>query len=267
MTDTDTHNIFEGTVPGNPGKEELQQLISVLDLTSLDGTDNSGSIEHLCRKALDFGEKGLPYPAAVCVYSPFIREAKKLLSGTNIRVATVTGFFPSGQAPLFLKTEEARYAVDQGADELDMVISRGKLMAGETSFVFDEIAAIKEASGNAHLKVILETGELKTPGLIQLAGEIAIAAGADFIKTSTGKIVPAATEEAALIMLRVIREHFGKTGKQVGFKPAGGITEPLQAWRYALLLQRIAGVEWFTPELFRIGASRLADHFLKEILI
>jgi deoxyribose-phosphate aldolase len=246
-------------------KEVLKKILSLLDLTTLEGTDNVMTIENLCNKALGIGAKGFPMPAAVCVYPTFIRQAKQLLSGTGIRIATVTGFFPSGQSPLFLKIEEAKFAVGEGADELDMVISRGKLLEGDDDFVFDEIAAIREAAGNKHLKVILETGELKSTEMIRKASEIAIAAGADFIKTSTGKCQPAATEEAASIMLTVIQDHFQKTGCRIGFKPAGGIADPLQAIRYMNLVNHIMGEEWLTKDLFRIGASRLADNLIYEI--
>ena len=244
----------------------LKRIISLLDLTTLEGTDNEITIENLCQRALVFGEKGLPMPAAICIYPPFVRKAKQLLSGTDIRIATVTGFFPSGQAPLFLKIEEVKFAIGEGADELDMVISRGKLLEGEDAFVYDEIAAIREVAVNKNLKVILETGELKVPEMIRKASEIAIAAGADFIKTSTGKYLPASTEEAASIMLNVIREQFIKTGRKTGFKPAGGIADPLQAMRYFTLVKQILGEDWLTKDLFRIGASRLADNLMKEIV-
>jgi deoxyribose-phosphate aldolase len=257
---------FEKESQSGPAKEQLRQLVSFLDLTTLEGTDNNQSIEALCAKALGLGARGLPLPAAVCVYTPFIRKCRMLLKGTDIRIATVSGYFPSGQAPLSLKVDEVKFAVEEGADEVDIVISRGRLMEGDAAFVRDEIAAIREVMGHAHLKVILETGELKTKELIKQASEISIRAGADFIKTSTGKITPAATEEAAVIMLGVIRDYFRKTGRKIGFKPAGGISDPLQAWRYMVLVKSIAGEEWLTPELFRIGASRLADNLVKEIL-
>ena len=266
MLDKEIQSIFNKEPAGNPGKELLMQLISFLDLTSLEGIDNEGSIQRLCSKALEIGEKGRIFPAAVCVYSPFVRKAKQYLSGTGVRVATVTGFFPSAQAPLFLKLEEVKFAVGEGADELDMVISRGKMLEGEEAFVYDEIAAVRELASGIHLKVILETGELKSSGIIRKASEIALSAGADFIKTSTGKSIPAATEEAAYVMLKVIREHFINTGEKRGFKPAGGISDPLQAMRYYILVNQIAGPEWLTRDLFRIGASRLADNLVKELL-
>ncbi|MGA2822381.1 MAG: deoxyribose-phosphate aldolase [Bacteroidales bacterium] len=245
--------------------DPLRTLLSCIDLTTLEGSDNTARIVELCRKACSFGESGLPLPAAVCVYPPFVKLAKNQLKGTDIRVAAVAGAFPSGQSPLAVRLEEVRYTVNEGADEIDMVISRGRLLEGDERYVFDEIAAIREVCKEVHLKVILETGELKTPALIRKASEIAIAAGTDFIKTSTGKIQPAATEEAVGIMLKVIREHYKKTGKKTGIKPAGGISEPKQALQYYLLTKRILGTDWLNKNLFRIGASRLADGLAREI--
>ena len=245
--------------------DPFRTILSCIDLTSLEGSDNSGKILQLCRKALSFGASGLPLPAAVCVYPPFVSLAKKELKGSGILVAAVAGAFPSGQSPLKLRIEEALFAVNEGADEIDMVISRGRLLEGDERFVFEEVMAIREAAKNQHLKVILETGELRTPELIRKASEIAIAAGADFIKTSTGKIQPAATEDAMEVMLGVIKEHFEKTGKHIGIKPAGGISEPTQALRYYALTERILGIEWLDKRFFRIGASRLADALEREL--
>ena len=241
-------------------------LLSCIDLTTLEGSDNTEKIVQLCRKALSYGEQGLPLPAAVCIYPPFVRLAKKELSGTGIRVAAVAGAFPSGQSPLQVRVQEVLYTVQEGADEIDMVISRGRLLEGDEGYVFDEIAAIREAARELHLKVILETGELGIPGLIRRASEIAIAAGADFIKTSTGKIQPAATEEAMEIMLEVIRDHHAKTSRKIGIKPAGGISTPDQALLYYQLTEKILGTAWLDREHFRIGASRLADALAKEIV-
>jgi deoxyribose-phosphate aldolase len=240
-------------------------LLSCIDLTSLEGSDNKGKIIELCRKACSFGESGLPLPAAVCVYPPFVKLAKDQLKGSGIRVAAVAGAFPSGQSPLPVRLEEVKYTVNEGADEIDMVISRGRLLEGEETFVFDEVSAIRSVCKGITLKVILETGELKTPSLIRTASKIAIAAGADFIKTSTGKIQPAATEEAVEIMLEVIRQHFEKTGKRTGIKPAGGISEAEQALKYYMLVERILGPEWLNNKLFRIGASRLADGLAQKL--
>ncbi|MCX6247690.1 MAG: deoxyribose-phosphate aldolase [Bacteroidetes bacterium] len=246
--------------------DALRTLLSCIDLTTLEGSDNNGKIIELCHKALSFGESGLPLPAAVCVYPPFVKLAKVQLNGSGIRVASVAGAFPSGQSPLSVRLEEVRYAVNEGADEIDMVISRGRLLEGDDQYVFDEIAAIREVCKEVHLKVILETGELRTPSLIRKASVIAIAAGADFIKTSTGKIQPAATEEAMAVMLEVIREEHTKSGKKIGIKPAGGISEPGQALNYYHLTGQILGPEWLNKNLLRIGASRLADALAKEIL-
>jgi deoxyribose-phosphate aldolase len=247
-------------------KDAYRFLLSCIDLTTLEGSDTDARIKDLCKKAVSFGESGLPLPAAVCVYPPFVSLAKHQLKGTGIRTASVAGAFPSGQSPLSLRLLEVKYAVGEGADEVDMVISRGKFLEGDERFVFDEIAAVREICKNVHLKVILETGELKTEELIQRASEIAIAAGADFIKTSTGKIQPAATPEAAAVMLGVILDTFKATGKKIGFKPAGGISEPSQALQYFELVKSIAGDAWLSSNLFRIGASRLADKLAKEIL-
>jgi deoxyribose-phosphate aldolase len=240
-------------------------LLSCIDLTSLEGSDNKGKITELCHKACSFGQSGFPLPAAVCIYPPFVGLAKDQLKGTGILVATVAGAFPSGQSPLALRLEEVRYSINEGADEIDMVISRGRLLEGDESFVYDEIAATREACKAVTLKVILETGELKTPSVIRRASEIAIAAGADFIKTSTGKIQPAATEEAVRIMLEVIREQFQKSGKRTGIKPAGGISEPEQALKYYKLVEQVLGTDWLNKNLFRIGASRLADGLAQVI--
>lgn len=238
---------------------ELKTILSCIDLTTLEGSDNKSRIERLCRRALSFGEKGLPLPAAICVYPVFVRQAKSLLDGSGIRIASVAGAFPSGQSPLRVRVDEVRFAVEEGADEIDMVISRGRFLEGDEAFVIDEIAAIKAACGSAHLKTILETGELKTEEAIRRASELAIEAGSDFIKTSTGKIQPAATPEAMETMLRVISEHFLKTGKVIGIKPAGGISEIDSALVYYRLTKKILGDAWLNPERFRIGASRLAD--------
>jgi deoxyribose-phosphate aldolase len=246
--------------------EPYRILLSCIDLTSLEGRDNKRSINELCHKAFSFGESGLPLPAAVCIYPPFIGLAKDLLKGTGIRVATVAGAFPSGQTTLSVKLDEARYCINQGADEIDIVISRGRLLEGDEMYVFNEIAAIREVCKDVVLKVILETGELRNPDFIRNASEIAITAGADFLKTSTGKTQPAATEYAVEIMLLVIREQYIKTGKKTGIKPSGGISEPTQALRYFQITERIMGAEWKNKGLFRIGASHLADALAREIV-
>jgi deoxyribose-phosphate aldolase len=245
----------------------LTTILGCIDLTSLEGSDTNEKIISICRKAKTLSDtrKGLPHVAAVCFYPPFVRIAKKELKGTDVKVASVAGGFPGGQSPIHIKTEEAKFAVAEGADEIDMVISRGKLLEGEYQVVFDEIAAIKEACGAAHLKVILETGELQSVENIRKASELAIDAGADFIKTSTGKISPAATPEAFIVMADTVKEHFLKTGKMIGLKPAGGISTPEQAITYYQLLHAIAGKEWVNKNYFRIGASRLLDELIKKL--
>jgi deoxyribose-phosphate aldolase len=245
--------------------DPLLIMLSCIDLTTLEGSDNAGRIVELCRKARSFGESGLPLPAAVCVYPLFVRLAKDQLKGTGILVAAAAGAFPSGQSPLAVRLEEVRYTLNEGADEIDMVISRGRLLEGDEGFVFDEISAIRDVCKEVKLKVILETGELKSADLIHKASKIAIKAGADFIKTSTGKIHPAATLEAMEIILEVIREHYNETGHKIGIKPAGGISEPDQALQYYLLTERILGSEWLNKTLFRIGSSHLADKLARML--
>ena len=203
---------------------------------------------------------------AICIYSPFIRQAKQQLEGSGIRVATVACCFPSGQMPFDLKVKEVEYCVNEGADEVDMVISRGTFLAGRYDEVFDEIKTIKATCGDkAHLKVILETGELKTVQNIRKASELAILAGADFIKTSTGKVPVAATPLAAIIMIDTIKEYYEATGKKVGFKPAGGMKTPEDALTYYYLVKNILGEPWLNPNLFRVGTSRLAGLILEQI--
>lgn len=250
-------------------QEAYRFILSSIDLTTLNGDDRTETIENLCKKALSFADPGknIKNVAAVCVYPPFAGQAKRFLEKTNIRIAAVAGCFPSGQSPLFVKLAEVAYTVQEGADEIDMVISRGKFLEGKYEEVGGEIAAIKKACGTAHLKVILETGELKSVENIRKASEIAILSGADFIKTSTGKIQPAATLEAAWIMMTTIKEYHEKTGKKIGFKPAGGISEPKEALDYYILLKHILGDAWMNNDLFRIGASRLSDKVYNAMLI
>ena len=256
------------TEPFSKGKsriDALTQILGFLDLTTLEGTDNKSRVNALCDKALSFSDKGTPSPAAVCVYSPFVRLVTDRLKGSGILTASVAGAFPSGQLPIHLKVAEVGYAVSEGVDEIDMVLSRGTFLAGDFSTIRSEVAAMKKACGKAHLKVILETGELATAENIRLAGELAIEGGADFIKTSTGKTQPAATPEALAVMSDVIREHFSATGKQVGLKPAGGISTPDQALVYYAVVQDKLGDAWLNKNLFRIGASRLADAIFAEL--
>jgi len=245
----------------------LREILGMMDLTTLEGSDNDEKITQLCRKAISLKDSGLgpTTTAAVCVYPVFVSKAASQLKGTGVHVAAVAGGFPSGQMPLHLRVAEVEWTVNQGADEIDMVISRGKMLSGDYDFIFQEVSEHKKVCGNAHLKVILETGELKDPALIQKASEISIAAGADFIKTSTGKIQPAATLEATWVMLNVIKEHFDKTGIKIGFKPAGGIADAEDAINYYMLVKHINGNEWLCPQLFRYGASRLFDSVVSAI--
>ena len=239
-------------------------LLGLLDLTTLEGSDTKDKVMQLCRQArFSVINKEFPDAAAVCLYPSLVRYARQELNGTGIFVASVAGGFPSGQTSLHVKLEEVRYAISEGADEIDTVISRGKLMAGLESEVFDELSAIREVCGQTRLKVILETGELPSISLVRRASEIAILAGADFIKTSTGKISTGATPVAFLVMLDTIREYLEKTGKAIGIKPAGGIRTPGQALIYSRLLREVLGEQWFCRDYFRIGASSLAGELMK----
>ena len=242
-------------------------ILSVIDLTTLEGSDNAARVQQLCEKAMAFHDdaNGIPSTAAVCVYPPFAAQAKSILKDTDIHVACVAGAFPAGQSPIEIKIAEVAYAVAQGADEIDMVISRGKFLEGDYQTVYDEIAAIKAACGHAHLKVILETGELGSADNIYKASQIAIAAGADFIKTSTGKIKVNATPESFLVMLDAIKDHYEATGKMVGMKPAGGIADAPTAISFLKILENVLGEKWLSNRYFRIGASRLADKIRAEI--
>jgi deoxyribose-phosphate aldolase len=247
--------------------EGLKLAVSMMDLTTLEGKDTPGKIAFLCRKAMQPLDPHYQVPscAAVCVYPNLVRVAKKFLGNSRVKVASVATAFPTGLMPLKLKLEEVRSAVRNGADEIDMVIDRGVFLAGEHQRVFDEIAATKEASGPAHLKVILETGELQTYDNVRLASEIAMRAGADFIKTSTGKILPAATMAVTLVMLEAIRDFFYDTGVRIGMKPAGGIRTAKQALAYLVMVKETLGDDWLTPDLFRFGASTLVNEVLMQI--
>ena len=248
--------------------QALKLALSMIDLTTLEGKDSEGKVVQMCRKARTpyTPMPDLPSVAAVCVYPSMVKTAKNALKGTEINVASVATAFPSGMAPLQVKLDDTKYAVDAGADEIDMVISRGEFLKGNYSFIFDEIAAIKEACGNAHLKVILETGELETYENVRKASDIAIYAGADFIKTSTGKISPAATQPVTLVMLEAIRDYYQNTGIMIGMKPAGGIRKAKQALQYLVLVKETLGAAWLSPEWFRFGASSLTNDLLMQIV-
>ena len=247
-------------------KESLKTIFQSIDFTTLEAFDNEQKINEFCAKALAF-PKQEPYLSvpAICIYSPFVKQAKQLLKDSGIHVATVACAFPSGQMPFDLKVKEVEYCVEQGADEVDMVISRGTFLAGNYDEVFNEIKTIKATCEDAHLKVILETGELKTVANIRKASELAILAGADFIKTSTGKVPVAATPLAAIIMIDTIKEYYEATGKKVGFKPAGGMKTPEDAMTYYYLVKGILGEPWLNKNLFRVGTSRLAGQIIEML--
>jgi deoxyribose-phosphate aldolase len=245
----------------------LKLALNMIDLTTLEGKDTPGKVQQMCYKAMHihYGYEGLPTVAAVCVYPTHVKTAKQALKGSDVKVASVATAFPSGNSTLEVKIGDTKYAVSEGADEIDMVISRGEFLNGNYNFVFDEIAAIKEACGKARLKVILETGELSTLDNVRLASDIAILAGADFIKTSTGKIQPAATQPVTLVMLEAIRDHYDKTGVMIGMKPAGGISTAKIALQYLVMLYETLGPKWMSNEWYRFGASSLANDVILQL--
>lgn len=245
----------------------LDLAIRMMDLTTLEGKDTPGKIRALCQKAVhpQPGDPTIPSVAAICVYPARIADAKEALRGSTVKVASVATAFPSGQSFRHIKLAEVRAAVDAGADEIDMVIDRGAFLAGDYGQVFDEIVEVKDASGDAHLKVILETGELETYDNVRRASILAMAAGADFIKTSTGKVTPAATLPVTLVMLEAIRDFEKATGRVVGMKPAGGIRTAKEAIQYLVVLYETLGPRWMTPDRFRFGASSLLNDVLMQI--
>ncbi|HET7182467.1 MAG TPA: deoxyribose-phosphate aldolase [Candidatus Limnocylindrales bacterium] len=245
----------------------LDLAIRMMDLTTLEGKDTSGKIRAMSAKAMHPkpGDPSIPSVAAVCVYPALIEDAKEALRGSTVKVASVATGFPSGQTFRSIKIAETREAVAAGADEIDMVIDRGAFLSGDYATVFDEIVDVKEACGDAHLKVILETGELGTFDQVRRASILAMAAGADFIKTSTGKVQPAATLPVTLVMLEAIRDFEKATGKLIGMKPAGGIRTAKEAVQYLVVLYETLGPRWMTPERFRFGASTLLNDVLMQI--
>jgi deoxyribose-phosphate aldolase len=245
----------------------LHLALSMIDLTTLEGKDTAGKVKQMCYKAMHPADDlpGLPTVAAVCVYPNHVKTAKKALGNSGIKVASVATAFPSGNSNLKVKLLDTKMAVDCGADEIDMVISRGEFLSGNYNFVYDEIATIKQACGDARLKVIFETGELSTLDNIRLISEIAMQAGADFIKTSTGKIQPAATMPVTLVMLQAIKDYHDKTGIMVGMKPAGGISTAKQALQYLVMVYETLGGAWMTNKWFRFGASSLANDILLQL--
>lgn len=245
----------------------LKLAVSMMDLTTLEGKDTAGKVRQLCQKALRplDSDPSIGPCGAICVYPNHVRTAKAILEGSTVKVASVATAFPSGQSPLDIKLDDTRRAVSFGADEIDMVIDRGAMLVGDFAKVYDEIAATKEACGQAHLKVILETGELGSYDVVRKASELAIAAGADFIKTSTGKIQPAATPPVTLLMLEAIRDHYYATGRRIGMKPAGGVRTAKQALQYLVIVKETLGDAWLTPDLFRFGASALLNDVLMQL--
>jgi deoxyribose-phosphate aldolase len=240
--------------------------IRMIDLTTLEGADTPGKVRAMCAKALrpDPTDSGVPPVAAVCVYPDLVGVARGELDGSVVAVASVATAFPSGRASMEVKLADVREAVEGGADEVDMVIDRGAFLGGRYGQVFDQIRQVREVCGSAHLKVILETGELVTLDNVARASWLAMLAGADFVKTSTGKITPASTPPAALVMLASVRDFAEATGRQVGVKVAGGIRTAKDAIRYLVLVKETAGPEWLTPSLFRIGASSLLNDLLMQ---
>ncbi len=247
--------------------QALDLAIRMIDLTTLEGADTPGKVAALATKALrpDPTDPTIPPVAALCVYPNLVPVAVERLRGTSVKVASVATAFPSGQSPLDVKITETRDVVEAGADEVDMVIDRGAFLSGRYAKVYDEIVRTKEACGDAHLKVILETGELGTYDNVRRAALLSIAAGADFVKTSTGKISPAATLPVTLCLLEVVRDVYDETGRRIGVKAAGGIRQAKQAIQYLVLVHETLGPEWLTPDLFRLGASSLLNDVLMQI--
>jgi deoxyribose-phosphate aldolase len=245
----------------------LDLAVRVIDLTTLEGADTPGKVAALSSKAMrpDPADLTVPPVAAVCVYPNLVPHALERVRGSGVKVASVATAFPSGQVPTEPKVEEAARVAELGADEIDMVIDRGAFLSGHYAKVYDEVRRVKEVCGEAHLKVILETGELGTYDNVRRASLLAIAGGADFIKTSTGKIQPAATLPVTLVMLEAIRDVYEETGRKIGMKPAGGIRHSKQAVQYLVLLHETLGPEWLTPDLFRFGASSLLNDVLMQI--
>ncbi len=247
--------------------QALDLAVRMMDLTTLEGQDTPGKVAALCSKAMrpDPGDPNVPSVAAVCVYPNLVPTAKERLAGSGVKVASVATAFPSGQSPLDVKLRDVEDAVAMGADEIDMVIDRGAFLSGRYAKVFDEIVKVKEACGEAHLKVILEVAELGTYDNVRRASLLAMAAGADFVKTSTGKVSPAATLPVTLCMMEAVRDVYVETGRVVGIKPAGGIRVAKQAVQYLVVLNETLGADWLTPDLVRFGASSLLNDVLMQI--
>jgi deoxyribose-phosphate aldolase len=247
-------------------RQGILLAVSMLDLTTLEGADTPGKVRQLAAKAVTPSptRAEIPSCAAVCIYPALVATAREAVAGTGVHVASVATGFPSGQSPLDIRLMEAREAVAAGADEIDMVISRQAYLAGDDARVVDEIIQVKEACGDAHLKVILETAELPSYDHVRHASMLAMEAGADFIKTSTGKASTGATPGVTLVMLEAIRDYTQRTGRVVGMKPAGGVSTSKQALHMLVLVKETLGDEWLTPDRFRIGASSVLNDLLMQ---
>ncbi len=245
----------------------LKKVFSLIDLTTLNTTDTDKKVHELCEKVNHFSQEFPDFPnvAAICIYPSFVGLVRKSLSAKNVNIASVVGGFPSSQTFISIKLSETSIAVEKGADEVDMVISVGKFLEKDYQTVANEITLIKAAAGKAHVKVILETGAITSFDEIYLASMLAMESGADFIKTSTGKMEPAATPEAVFVMVSAIKDYFEKTGRMVGIKPAGGVVTPEQSLVYFAIIKEVLGDKWLNSEWFRLGASRLANNLLSMI--
>ena len=260
--------LFSRSIKKESKIKALKLVLSMIDLTTLEGKDSPGKVKQLCYKAVHLHDQfpKLPQVAAVCVYPSMVKVAKKALKGSSINIASVATAFPSGMTTLDTKLEEVKSVVGAGANEVDMVISRGRFLQGDYSYVFDEVAKVKKTCGSAHLKVILETGELVTMDNVRKASDLVMEAGADFIKTSTGKVKPAATPSVVLVMLEAIRDYYKRTGRMVGMKPAGGVSTAKLAIQYLVMVRETLGQGWMTADRFRFGASSLANDVLMQIV-
>jgi len=266
MTEERAASFTKRSIKSAAKLDGLKLALSMMDLTTLEGKDTPGKVQHLCRKAIAPMDASYDVPscAAVCVYPNLVRAAKQFTRGSTVKVASVATAFPSGLMPLAVKLDDVRMAVEDGADEIDMVIDRGAFLSGRYTEVFEEIVAVREACGGAHLKVIFETGELQTYDNVRRISWLAMMAGGHFIKTSTGKIQPAATLPVTLVMLEAVRDFREITGQMVGVKPAGGIRTSKDAIKYLVLVNETAGTDWLDPDWFRFGASTLLNDLLMQ---
>jgi deoxyribose-phosphate aldolase len=265
-TDARAATLAKRSIKADAKAQGIRLAISMIDLTTLEGSDTPGKVRHIAAKAVcpDPLHPEVPSCAAVCVYPNLVTVARDAVGGTGVQVASVATGFPAGQTPLDIRVEETRRAVADGATEIDMVISRGAYLSGDDAFVSHEIEAVKEACGDAHLKVILETAELPSYDHVRHASQLAIDAGADWIKTSTGKSTAGATPGVVLVMLETVRDHADRTGRVVGVKAAGGVSNTKAALHMLVLVKETLGDDWLTPHRFRIGASSLLNDLLMQ---